>query len=82
MTNPNEPAFPILANTLAAVPSHGCSGLSKREHFAAMALNGLLSDESASGCQTYTVAAAATRAIEMADELIHQLSTTHPEARK
>lgn len=42
MTNPNDPASPINARSLADIPDTGCAGLSKREHFAALAMQGLL----------------------------------------
>lgn len=38
MTNPNEPAFPL--------PEGKCNGLSKREYFAALAMQGILANPS------------------------------------
>ena len=41
MLNPNEPAFPALYGQ-----TNGADGLTKRELFAAMAMQGMLSDGS------------------------------------
>lgn len=60
-TNPDEQAFPAIAPN-----DEGWEGLTKREYFAAIALQGLL----ASGQKLL----AAREAVEKADQLINELN--------
>lgn len=49
-------------------------GLTKREHFAAMAMQGMLSDECGGVGQTWTADACANRACLFADALLRALA--------
>jgi hypothetical protein len=60
-TNPENPAFPGALN-------QNLTGLTKREYFAAQALQGIL----ANGGNNY----AATEAVQLADEVIAQLNAS------
>lgn len=80
MTNPNDPAFPrsrpegmINPNDPDALYWERCAkGLSKREFFAAMALNGLLTNTKwARECKATQCA---IEAVEAADALLAELS--------
>jgi hypothetical protein len=62
MTNPNDLAFPLLSSTV-----QGQTGLTKRECFAAMALQGFLADGDSPD-------EAAEWAVEAADYLIEALN--------
>lgn len=64
ITRPNDPANP------AAEGPNGFKGLTKREHFAALALQGLIN---ATWCPTQEVA---KTAVEQADALINALNST------
>ena len=72
MTNGNEPAFSKSAfyHPDGGIIDSPQEGLSKREYFAAMALQGLLSDSNNTGNCAYF----ATDAVKMADALIEQLN--------
>ena len=48
-------------------------GLTKREYFAGLAMQGMLADESGGQGLSYTTEKCITRAIEFADELLKQL---------
>lgn len=66
ITNPNDTAFP---------DQHLIGqGLTKREFFAAMALQGLLSDREYAIRMQYSYKAFAYRAVKLADELIKELN--------
>lgn len=65
MTKPEDMAFPI---------SGFYPGLSKREHFAAMAMNGLLSNQDHSSESWNDQDQIAEKALSMADELIKSLN--------
>lgn len=46
MENPNEPAFPFATNSISPYVDNQCFyGLTKREYFAAMAMQGFLSSK-------------------------------------
>lgn len=62
MTYGNEQAFPR--------PSMGLSGLTKREHFAALAMQGLAADPSFDGYAKEL----SEMAVDLADELIKALN--------
>lgn len=69
MTNRNEPAFPEVNhdNPQFSYPTYG---LTKREYFAAMAMQGIVADPNG-----YIMAAdIAKGAVEIADALIEQLN--------
>ena len=71
--NPNDPAFMVIG-TYAEGSNALPTGLSKREYFAAMAMQGLLAsfpDQGLDGlnCKRYAIAM-----VEMADALIAELS--------
>jgi hypothetical protein len=63
-TKANEPAYPNIQ-----VPS--LKGLTKREYFAAMALQGLLADYESESIEDYS-----KYAVKLADSLIEELSKT------
>lgn len=65
MTNPDEIAFPVVIPSNELYP-----GLTKRELFAAMAMQGLCSQES----KCYFDGAIAAYAVEYADALIAELN--------
>lgn len=66
ITNPNDTAFP---------DQHLIGqGLTKREFFAVMALQGLLSDRQHAIKMQYTYDAFTNRAVKLADELIKELN--------
>ena len=66
-TEANQAANPITENTL-----RGHMGLTKREYFAAMAMQGILADPDNQGYAE----GIAKDAVKMADELITQLNQT------
>lgn len=72
-TKPDETAFPIVYNE----DNHVKGGLTKREYFAAMAMQAIVSnssvdfDENATYC---TPAKRSQQAVKMADALIEQLN--------
>lgn len=65
MTNPDDPAF-------NGLPGSGSPGLTKREYFAAMALQGLLAGSQ--GKVAWSEKQFAIGAINLADALIAELS--------
>lgn len=67
-TEPNESMHPIADNVLT-----WDKGLTKREYFAAMAMQGILSDRDNQG-YTWNYEAMAADAVKMADQLIQQLN--------
>lgn len=68
ITNPNDTAFP---------DQHLIGqGLTKREFFAAMALQGILSDRQVSMKMQYTYMDFTNKAVRLADELILSLNQT------
>lgn len=77
-----ESAFPMLESSTTFENRHGeqvsshtsTSGLTKRELFAAMAMQGMLADESGGEGNSYGTAACATRAVNFADALLAALS--------
>lgn len=74
MSNANKPAFPSEPRSFAPPDSFG-SGLSKREYFAAVALQGLLAS-GAGGDKALKVLAA----VDYADVLLAQLENTKESA--
>jgi hypothetical protein len=71
-TNPDEPIQTIEYNN-----NYISNGLTKREYFAAMALQGLLSDYEAISIQDYS-----KYAVQLADTLIEELSKTKTNEEK
>lgn len=72
MTQPNDPAFPVSPSDYSA--KHG---LTKREYFAAMAMQGLLASDT-----HYTHYTLMTdRAVDFADMLIEKLNSTEDAKR-
>ena len=72
MTNGNEPMHAIVESENAETMSAHFTGLTKREYFAAMAMQGFASKE---GSQTESGAgAAALYAVKFADALIAELN--------
>jgi hypothetical protein len=69
MTNPNDPAF-LTIETYPSGSKTIASGLTKREYFAAMAMQGAAADESA----TPETKRLAIWAVQMADALIAELN--------
>lgn len=76
--NKNKPAFPTLFED-----EHGqqgaVGGLTKREYFAALALQGILAK---TGISIYDVKIVSTMAIQNADELLKQLEESKEEYEK
>jgi hypothetical protein len=66
--NANRPAYPLVINHETHQPF---DGLTKREYFAAMAMQGLLA--SCAGEHEYPIADKIARAVEMADALLSEL---------
>lgn len=69
MTNSEQGAFSCAGNDGYQ------QGLTKREYFAGLAMQGMLADESGGQGGTYTAEKCITRAIEFADELLKQLES-------
>ena len=69
MTKPNDPAFPVSPSDYSA--KHG---LTKREYFAAMAMQGLLASDT-----HFTLVT--DRAVDFADMLIEKLNSTEDAKR-
>jgi len=67
-TNPNDYAFSVFCGEGPIPPTHG---LTKREYFAAMALQGLLADPHATTDIGYPMTA-----VQLADALIAELNKT------
>lgn len=66
MSNSNDPAYPQPGG-----PWHGCNGLTKREHFAALAMQGMLSCSDYSQTSTEKLAEVA---LKVADALLKELA--------
>lgn len=67
-TNPNEPTFPIISgNHVIGV------GLTKREYFAAMAMQGIITNKDGLDIKIERIAESA---VDMADTLIEELNKT------
>lgn len=81
MDNKNTPAFPVNEETTDRIDAGTkiYTGLSKREYFAAMAMQGLLAGRWANkerfDCSPETIA---TFAVNHADQLLNELSTPQP----
>jgi hypothetical protein len=75
MKNSEQPAFPINEETTDRVDSgiNIYTGLTKREYFAAMAMQGLLSNKNATSGNNPDYIA--TRALQHANELLKQLES-------
>jgi hypothetical protein len=72
MSNKNESAFPLYMPPSDGLREKVINGLTKREYFAAMAMQGLLSNGTINhGYSTYE--GWAKEAIKAADELLNQL---------
>lgn len=69
MTQPNDPAFPVSPADYSA--KHG---LTKREYFAAMAMQGLLANDTHYALMT-------EKAVHYADMLIEKLNSTEDAKR-
>lgn len=72
MENKNLPAFPTLGDVSHNPQWVTEGGLTKREYFAAMALQGIMSK------QYVTCEGAAKTAVQAADELLNQLDKQQP----
>ncbi len=72
-TKAKGPAFPLISDEGYIINA----GLSKREYFAAMALQGLLSDYEAISIEDYS-----KYAVQLADTLIEELSKTKTNEKK
>ena len=69
-TEPNDPIYPISQRTLI-----GCAGLTKREHFAGLAMQGYISaDYTANSGMPFE--SMALWSVQMADALIAELNRT------
>jgi len=73
MNNGNLPAMPFTGHTESSVFGQIPSGLTKREHFAAMAMQGLLSSETRAPVFDF-----AERSVQMADALLAVLDRIQP----
>lgn len=81
-TNPNASAYPLTENILLGNNGTVHDGLTKREYFAAMAMQGLCLDgaystkiqEQCEKINTTTSIAIATYAVDLADALIAELN--------
>jgi hypothetical protein len=76
MTNPNDPATPTIEHITGNYGDTHVNtyfGLTKREYFAAMALQGLLVENSSSINADWTP----KQAVKMADALIEELNKNH-----
>ena len=71
-TNPDEPIQTIEYNN-----NYISNGLTKREYFAAMAMQGLLSDYESESIEDYS-----KYAVQLADTLIEELSKTKTNEKK
>ncbi len=78
MKNSQQPAFPLSSEAINQQEEDynpPGQGLTKREYFAAMAMQGLLTSyEEIKGKKQWSDAAFAMRSIQIADELLKQLS--------
>ena len=72
-TKAKGPAFPLISDEGYIINA----GLTKREYFAAMALQGLLGDRKLGSIQEY-----AEYAVKLADALIEELSKTKTNEKK
>ena len=72
-TNGNELAFPFV-ETREMQGESISFGLTKREHFAAMAMQGMLSDECGGQGPSWNADACAARACQFADALLRALA--------
>jgi len=70
MKNANQPAMPL---PLGSETSSGQDGLTKREHFAAMAMQGLCHATTNNGTWAHHASTMAHTAIEYADALLSEL---------
>jgi len=79
-TKPNDAAYPIDAETERATyrDGYGSAGLTKREHFAALAMQGLLAKGAAAYMSASEYAAVADWSVEQADALIAALNKESP----
>lgn len=76
-THPNESVYPISASIRGQDHEPAQDGLTKREYFAAMALQGLLA-----GTDVLANAHAARMAVAAADHLINELNINDEEIKK
>lgn len=80
--NENQPAFPVDRDKI----NMNCTGLTKREYFAAIAMQGIVSalwkfgNKDGDGWQIEGPSSKTIikESIEMADELLNQLNSTKP----
>lgn len=78
MENKNKPAYPLTDLPHSKDDKHGdYDGLTKREYFAAMAMQGLCANLNVSSDTTseYTAQLYANYAVNIADELLKQLES-------
>jgi hypothetical protein len=82
MNNADMPAMPLddseqwLDATNPKLGTYFATGLTKREHFAGLAMQGLCSGCDSRGCWIYDAGITATAAIEYADALLAELNKT------
>lgn len=75
MSNANKPAFPFIVQDISKCQAHD-GGLTKRELFAAMAMQGMLASESDHFNYGH-IAKLAEAAVLRADALLAELERTH-----
>jgi hypothetical protein len=75
LDNKNTPAFPVSEETTDRIDAEVkiYSGLTKREYFAAMAMQGLMANNFQSSFELFAV-----RAVKMADAILTELSIPQP----
>ena len=80
MKNADMPAMPVTDEAgmpFKDVPGESCTmGLTKREHFAAMAMQGIISADHANGSEKLCAEDVAVMAVDYADELLKELEGT------
>jgi hypothetical protein len=72
MSNGNDMAFPVVLETTRTPNDSEQLGLTKREYFAAMAMQGLLATETAD--DSFTGTTVAKRSVAFADALLARLA--------
>lgn len=76
--NANQPAFPVFLQEGFSINSHIDAGITKREYFAAMAMQGILANYYNHGGGDYfvSISLVATDAVSIADAVIDKLNNT------
>lgn len=83
MENKDQPAFPDTRRAAEQSysnqnPEQWPTGLTKREYFAGLAMQGLLSRSNPDGMTVQEIAAAVEDSVKIADFLLYELSKTQP----